>query len=182
MAILIFSIIILSFYHFIYEVIVLPTLRLEIRYKLFNLRDRLRTLKIKNKDNIPSVVFDHLNQSINSSINHLPYFKVSLLIEAKREFEINKSLQEKVEKRVRLVDSCQVEEIQKISQDTIKYSMNAFIVNTGSWVIYLLPFFIIIYILIQINIVAFGLGKQIQKISYTPDYEFEKLIPTSGVY
>lgn len=178
MATIIFILILLSGYHFIYESILIPSTRLNIRYQLFKLRDELRRLKIEKDKEISDEVFHYLNDSINASIKLLPYVSLSLILAAKKRIENDEKAREEIERKIQLVANCSVPEIKSISASTVKHATHAFICNTGSWVIYLLPIFLVIYLLRQINLVSFNVKKRIQEISYTskPEQQFSDYI------
>jgi hypothetical protein len=181
MATILFILFLLSVYHFIYDSILLPSLRLDLRYRLFVNRDKLVKLKILHNDKISDDIFNSLYSSINGALNRLPYLSVSLYLDAKKEFESNEQLRNKVEKRIQLINSCPIEEIRKISNATSNITFFAFALNTGSWILYLLPILILVYVVKQIFKLAFGLKRLAQELTFTPDYEFDKLVPNGIV-
>jgi len=176
MALLLSIMMFLAIWHFAYESILMPTIRLGLRYRFFKVRDKLRMLKIQKKNEITEDLFNHLDNFINSSINYLPYLNYSLIIQAKEEFKSNIELQRQVEQKIELMNSCKSIEAKKLYEETIHYSNCAFILNMGSWIIYLLPILLIVYILFKIELLAFGLEKEIKKITFTPENQFDKFV------
>ena len=125
-----FSIFILAFYHFIYESILLPSFRLNIRFRLFKLRDELRNLKIEDHD-IDEFMYDHLEVSINDKIRLLHTFS--------KDLKNNKSLAKKVSELTKRLEECQSEKMQRIRYKIMKYTTLALAVNSGGWFIYMIP-------------------------------------------
>lgn len=169
----------LSLFHFLYDAILLPSIRLDLRYRLFKVRDSLVNMKIEHGEKINDDVFNTLFFSINSTINRLPYFSISLFIGAKKEFEKNPYLRNKVDKRVQLINSCEIKELKNISRQNNDLAFLAFSLNAGAWLIYLLPILILLYLVKQIFSLALGLKKIIQELTVTSDHDFNRLSPGS---
>ena len=133
-----FSIFILAFYHFIYESILLPSFRLNIRFRLFKLRDELRNLKIEDHD-IDEFMYDHLEVSINDKIRLLHIINIQLLHTFSKDLKNNKSLAKKVSELTKRLEECQSEKMQRIRYKIMKYTTLALAVNSGGWFIYMIP-------------------------------------------
>ena len=164
-------------YHFIYESILLPSMRLDLRYRLFRYRDQLVKLKVVHGDKLSDDVFNSLFYSINSSINRLPFLSLSLFIEARREFETNNQLRQKVDRKIQLINLCEINETKKILKKTSQLAFYAFSLNLGSWVVYVVPILLVVYFIKQVFKLAFGLKRLIQELTFTTDHEFEKFDP-----
>ncbi len=169
MATLIFILMLLAVYHFVYESIIAPSLRLGLRYQFFNLRDQIRMLKAENGANFPKDVFYLMEEFINSSLKHLHHYNFSLLLEAKKEFESDPKLKEKINKKINTINSCKIGEVKDIFKQTLQLTTRAFLINIGSWFIYLIP--------LAILYLAFSKLKNILlNITFTPEYKIENLI------
>lgn len=187
MANLIFILSLLVLWHFIYDGIILPTIRLNLRYKLFTLRDRIRTIKNEKQDKVDNQVFHYLNNSINVSIRYLSSYNIDLLVKANREFKKNPDLNKRVNHNIKFVHDCSDNEVQNIYLKEIKYCALAFISNSGSWLLYfaliiipILIFSMILYFIVKglilpIKIYCENWFKTIQNISFTPEHEFPKI-------
>jgi hypothetical protein len=179
MAILIYILFFATIFHFVYESILLPSWRLELRYKLFALRDEARQLKFKYTAELSDDVFLHVQHSINTSISLLPHMTPSLIADAKREFDTNPHLQRVIEKRTELLDSCKIQEVRDVMDKAAKYSLTALTLNIGGWFLYLSPIFLIV-IPIMFFVGAFKkLKKLILSLTVVSDHEVSKLIPQS---
>src|ERR1035441_10315344 len=65
--------------HFIWEGILAPSLRHNIRLDLFALRDNLRRLKINNPE-LPNDAFNTVQDGLNGAIKHLSDIDIPLLV------------------------------------------------------------------------------------------------------
>lgn len=138
-AILLLAAIILGLWHFIYEGIILPGIRLHLRNRLFALRDELRNLVIEEKNAVPDDVFKYIHNGINLYINNLHKITITFMIEIDREFEKNSGFRRKVGIRRKLIEECENEEVQLIWGNTSNIISMAFLSNMGGWFIYLVP-------------------------------------------
>jgi hypothetical protein len=161
--------------HLFYESVLLPSVRMSMRYKLFSLRDNLRMLKIENGDKFDNTVFIILEENINNAINLLPQITASYLINAKRIFQQDDKLRKSIEARVRKVDNCEIEGVSHISSKITEYITITFVWNSGAWVPYLIPVLLTMsffsYIKEISKKVVFVKGDQYFRIhSYTPEF------------
>lgn len=75
MATALFILFIFAIYHFVYESIIAPNVRLELRFELFKLRDELRNIKLNRElSKEDNEVFSILDETICVAINRLPFF------------------------------------------------------------------------------------------------------------
>ena len=90
--ILLISLAVLAILHFIYEAIILPTIRWNLRNELFSLRDKLRNVVI-NKEQYDPATFELAHSGINHFINRLHHldlgfqFKIFQVIKRKPRVE-----------------------------------------------------------------------------------------------
>lgn len=168
--------IIFAIFHFIYESILLPSFRLELRYKLFELRDELRNIKSEKNSKVSDDVFYLLEGTVCTVINRLPFFSLSARMDAFKEYESNKSFQNRVEKRKNILESCQDDRIKKINKELIDIATVAFILNSGGWIYIVIPFLLLVFafafITKSIRSVKNMLIKETYKVAYASDNDF----------
>ena len=116
---------------------------MSMRYKLFALRDRLRMLKIEHGEDIKRDVYQIVEENINTAINVLPFYTGSYIIKAGKIFDENEKLKRSVENRVKKVDSCNILEIREISAKATDYTLQTLLFNSGGWIPYMVPIFIL---------------------------------------
>ncbi len=133
----------LAVLHFIYEGIIAPSIRLNLRYKLFSIRDDLRRLRIVHGENIEKELFHNLQSSINNAISLLNRVDLILMVKVHMALEKDKALSEDLKKRMKLLDNCPIEEVKEAKAATNRIVGYALLANTGMWVLYLLPIAII---------------------------------------
>ena len=141
MAIILFvCLLALTVVHFVYERLLLPTIRLNLRYQVFALRDQLRGL---HDESLDPKVYRYMQEALNNSINILPRLNLSLIWEAQRALRDNPGLEKRIETRWKVINECPVEEICTIYRDCGAILMRAFNANCFFFYIYLLPFVLI---------------------------------------
>lgn len=132
-------IIVIAVYHLIYEGILLPSIRLNMRFKFFRLRDRLRALKLEHTNGLDDEIFMYMQDSINASIKLLPQVTFSSIHTAGKKLQHDEKLREWIRKKEELIDNCHVQEVQAIRSENIRLLAGAVIANSGGWFIYIVP-------------------------------------------
>ncbi|ALU75244.1 hypothetical protein AUW17_08215 [Tenacibaculum dicentrarchi] len=154
----------------------MPSFRLELRYKLFELRDELRNIKSEENSKVSDDVFDILEGTVCTVINRLPFFSLSAQMDAFKEYESNKSFQNRVEKRKNILEGCQDERIKRINRELIDIASVASVLNAGGWIYIAIPFLLIIltFAFITQSIRSFKtiLIKETYKVAYASDNDF----------
>jgi len=170
MTILFSALIILMAYHFIFERLIAPTLRLSIRFQLFRLRDDLRSIQIESPELIDRDVFNYLQTGLNTTIQFLSKVDFAFIYRALEAIESDQGLRKRVERRIELLDNHPSDEIKKIRDDAAKYFGRALLINTGGWMIYLFPIILSIILFSEIK-------SKVQRISYVPENEIDAVVP-----
>lgn len=147
MYLLITVLLILAVAHLTYESIVLPTIRLANRYKLFALRDRLRYLTHQHNNKISDQVFEIVDSSINNTLTLLPHFTVSVYLASFKKFSEKSDLTKKSEARMNTVNNCEIEEVRQIANKASSYLFQTLIYNSLALLILSAPIVIIIEII-----------------------------------
>lgn len=144
MATIFFILVLLAIFHLMYESILLPMFRVELRYKLFGLRDELRMLKSEKGDTVNDEVFYLLDDTICAIINRLPYFSISSRYDAYKEYDNNDQFKENVENTKKLISSCKEKDIQEINKNLMKFTSIGFVLNIGGWSYIIIPIVLVI--------------------------------------
>lgn len=179
MATIFFIGIILAIFHFVYESILLPSIRQRLRYKLFALRDRLVRLSLDNNQKTEIKHFEHIERSINTSIRHLPYMTISTIFHADNFYKMNPELQNDINRRVETIKNLKNEQLKELHSVCIKYSIQSLVYNSMMLFIYLLP---IVLLISLIGVIRNRVKRTVQSLSVTPEYQFEKAVPYPGLY
>lgn len=139
LAISLFVLLILALVHLLYESVILPNVRMTIKFKLFRLRDRLRRIKIEKSDELDSQTFRVIEGSINTTISFLHRATVSTIFDSQRIINSDDKLKKRIEKRVRFVSEIQSQELKEIINDVTKCFLHALVINSMMLLIYVIP-------------------------------------------
>jgi len=168
----------LALFHYIYESVLLPSIRLNYRYRLFSLRDELRRLKFENRDLIDDKLYDHLQTSLNVIVNYLYRFDIWMLWKAHKRYVEDKKFRERIERRAKLIDEllekCKVTEVVELRKKYLGTLEYVLLANAGAWYIYLFP---IAFVLVGLN----KLKSFIKEVSTIREHEVEEIAPSLSV-
>lgn len=157
-------------FHFIYEGILAPSLRLSLRFRIFRLRDELRRFAVGPEPRIADEEFRRHQERLNNAINILRHINVVDVIEASRALERDTKLLEETKTRVALLEKSESREAVHIYQQTNEILLNALWISCGGWFLYMLP----------IGLVFFGIDRIrafIQEFPTLPEAEIERIAP-----
>jgi hypothetical protein len=93
----------LAVFHFAYEAILAPSLRLSLRFRLFVLRDEVRRLKIECLESLNDNHFVFLQGSINGLISMLHRVDMALLVGVEFESRKDPGFLEQARERARML-------------------------------------------------------------------------------
>lgn len=123
--------------HFVYESIIAPSLRLELRLALIRLGNEARLLKIQNLGvaDAQSEVIERQLCELQDSINTLAciLFKFDLvtIYAISEEIDRDVGLKRRVEARARILDDCVLPEVLALRSKQIRIATKALVVNSG---------------------------------------------------
>lgn len=146
MATLIIAIAFLALFHFLYDGIILPSIRQHLRNRLFALRDKLRLEYINGIDKQDIEAFNLTHEAINNFVNRLPMLTISVYAEIEVAIKNDHKLKEKVNKRRAILENCKSPKIKEVNESINKILFDAFIANSGGWMIYLIPMAVLLTI------------------------------------
>ncbi len=170
---LFFIILCVALFHFIYEGIIIPSVRLYLRYRLFKLRDRVRWLTITERTRINESLLSYLQNAINNSINLMPIFDLRTLYLAFSSFRNNPDFEKRSNEVNKLIENHSTPETKAIIRKNNKIFTYALLANSGVMfvyaVIFILPFLFLLGFLKTIKLVIKG-------ILSTPESKIEQLV------
>jgi hypothetical protein len=126
-------------WHGIYELLILPTLRRSIRFKLFALRDRLRDFKAEHSHQCPDEAFRLLDEALSWQTDNLPGLTFPLLHRVTELLKDNVELRSALARRLTILNSCKLHEYVDIRKEASQLTLRTIALNSGGWVIYLVP-------------------------------------------
>jgi len=139
MKILLTLLLIVAVWHFVYECIIAPSIRLNLRNRLFALRDELRQAKIDGISKEDEKAFWFIHKGINTFLNRLPSLTIDVMFELDAEYERDESVKRSLDEKIATVEKCKDFRIRKVFDEANKILDNAIITNAGGWFIYVIP-------------------------------------------
>lgn len=138
MATLIVVLAIVAGMHFIYEGIIAPSLRDELKDRMFELRDELRAIRMERRNDCPKEAFEIAHNGINQYVNRLHWVTISFITEFSLEHRDPK-LRAEVQRRRRIVEECGIPELSDVVKRGNKVVERALLVNSAALLVLALP-------------------------------------------
>lgn len=173
MTILIYSILALATFHFVYDGIVAPSIRLHLRNRLFALRDELRAIHAAGVSREDHNAFWYVHEGINGLLNRLPGLTMSNRAAVRRAYETDAALRTIVKAREEMLDNCRDARIKKVFERSSAVVEMAFLANAGGWAVYVVP---VAFCALTIG----SLRKLASEIVLTPQSDANRLIPKAA--
>jgi hypothetical protein len=155
--------------HFVWESILAPSLRLNLRFELFALRDKLRNLKL-SQPNLTDEAFRSVEDGIHSSLRILYDIDIPLLLHCDALVKKDIKLQERIAKRRALVVEANCPELNEIIVSVRKKVEAAACFNSGGWFLYLVPIAFVVFCFRR-------MFSPIVSLLYIPQSELERFVP-----
>ena len=159
--------------HFVYEGIIAPGQRIRLRNKLFVLRDRLRAVRIEGVDAKDDPAFWYVHDGINALLSRLHSLTVSARATTELRHDRDAELRQRVDARMAMLRECSNPQIKKIFDEASSVIEEAFIVNMGGWMFYLVPVAILWVCLGQLKTLA-------SELLVLPEKDSRRLLPSTG--
>lgn len=171
MATLIILLVFASIGVFIYQTIILPSIRFYLRLELFKLRDNLRWIIYENK-NKELQALNYLEDSINNVLRALYELDARAIYEVNKLIKNNTKLLNRINKRRNLVENYPNPRVQSIRVRLQVIILGAFFANSF---IFLLSFIPIILIFLWVK----EIWQLFKDIIFYPKNEIEDVFPAN---
>ena len=136
---LFFTFAVLVTLHFVYEGILVPSLRLKIRYDLFALRDHVRWREIQVAGDIDHRVFAYLESHLSAGIALIPRVNAWSMFAFSRDIRGRRKAKELHGQHMDFIVKAGDQELVRIDKAISLLLFRALLVNSGAWFFYLLP-------------------------------------------
>ena len=170
MSIFILVSIVLVMMYFVYDKIILPTIRLHLRNRLFELRDEVRSIMIEEKRSEHDEAFMFVHDGICKLLNRLPEITLHLKIEIEKQFESNEELRFHTKQRINQIIDSGNNRLLIVFREANLVVEKAFIANAGAWLFYLFPIAILFDSISKLSEIA-------KELVAMPTGDTERLIP-----
>ena len=114
-------------------------MRLNARFKLFTLRDELRSLKLEQASRLDDELFARLDSTMNTLLDRLSSITISAIAEVDRAAEKDAAFRKYVAERDLAIKSCGIPRIISIDDECQQIFMTVFLANAGGWIVYVIP-------------------------------------------
>lgn len=136
---LIVALFFLAVWHFIYQAILLPSIHVKQRNRLFALRDRLRSYHFQESARKHAHAFAVAQDGINNAIDSVELLSVSLQARASHRYATDEAFKKRVRSRVDTIKHSGCAEIKDISHQANDVLRDILVYNAGGWFIYIVP-------------------------------------------
>tara|TARA_R110001592_G_scaffold354499_1_gene654195 strand:- start:705 stop:1286 length:582 start_codon:yes stop_codon:yes gene_type:complete len=173
----------LSLVHLLLESAILPSERLKLRYSLFELRDELRWKAINEPGSISAEEYKVLSDKINGTISNMGYIVPSTLFKVHTAYDSDENFKKVVDTRKSLIENSQSDFVKSIDAKAGALTLVALGINSGGWLIVILPFFLLYKIVVRItsyalNVKNWFLSKvKIDELALAPKNIMKSIIP-----
>lgn len=172
---LIYILIGLAFLHFVYEAILAPSFRLNLRFKLFAVRDDLRWLRAERE--IPDEIFRSLQNGLNNSIRLLPRTDLATVWRAHRVISRDPKLKSLRDKQWEALQTQLDETTRPLFKRCASLFVSALVVNNGMIVILLLPVAMLTVIGLSLGILTTVSIKSLMDVMLIPENQIDNVVP-----
>ena len=153
---------------FIYEAIILPSFRLNLRFQLFSLRDRLRNLKSELGHGLNNAAFHALDDSLSRQMERQHRYSAVTLYDADKLYREDESFKRSVDQDLEVFEHCQLPEFIEIRNQAANLFCYTLLANSGVLVVLLLPVILIVvgrsWFKMMISRLAFSKAQQIDRV------------------
>jgi hypothetical protein len=172
MNVLIMILIVLAGYHLVWESVIIPNLRLRLKYKLSSLQDELWRIKITDGKKIDDEAFDISNEAFINSIDHVNDTTIFSVLMFHKEVKRDRVLKNAIDNRRQKIDNCTDERIKQLNFEGLKCSFETLLINSSGWIIYLFP---ILLVAICMAIFELKLKRNVRELTLSPRREEKEL-------
>lgn len=131
------ALVVLSVWHFAWEMILLPTVRMRYRDKLFALRDELRRLRFEDKADLSDDVFEALEDKLNYFTNNL--HRLTLSSRAAMRAPLSEEEAKELDDESARIMKCGVARVPEMYEEMAVSLDRVLLFNAGGWFIYVIP-------------------------------------------
>ncbi len=178
---LIIIVVVMALLHFIYDGIIAPSIRRQLNFKLFALRDELRTILINDKSSCDDDVYSYIQSALNVILKYAIQFDAFDVYESVKAMESNPDLEKMAKNRLDSITNAVPTRMSDIHDEAIMLSLWMMLVNMGGLVIYLVPILVVMApaVALSLKLKTFIVDSRIKAttVASIPETEISKIIP-----
>lgn len=154
---LIIGLFVAALFHFVYESVVAPSLRTQLRFDLSSTQDELRSLKSSLGEKLDERYFEQVQATVNAFVSLLDRFDAATLIAFKMEKSRNRELRERCERSVQAIQDCTLQEARNLQRRIAWIAARTIAVNNGAWMVFVLPAALVLVCYRRLKNLIYGL-------------------------
>lgn len=162
----------MAVWHFVYEGIVAPTLRMHLRNRLFSLRDELRRINPNTLSGDDRIAYWFVHNGINNFLNRLPNITIHALKKLERQYQSDAEGMAAINDHLKRVTEASNKDIVDIFGKTNRVIGEAMLVNAGATFIYVIPLAIVVMFARSIQVC-------VSRLIIAPPRDIERVMPPS---
>lgn len=172
--------------HYIYERIILPSIRLHYRNQLFALRDIARKKMIDGTSESGMQAAGLVHEALNNAINRLHLLTLPNKYRAQKKISQDPSIMNRLKREIEIFNKCDDGEIVGVMMRSNDLLERVFIFNNLMMLIYLFPAVLCLLFLIKVvktanNCVKWLSGRELEEaIMLLPDRQVAKVVYSSS--
>lgn len=128
--------------HYVYERIILPSLRLHYRNQLFELRDKVREEIIADHSDDNTKAAQLVHEALNNAINRLHMMTITNRVRAKQRLDSNPKLKAQIDREIQLFARCNNSTIDTTISESAMILEKVYIVNNLMLIAYTFPIYL----------------------------------------
>ncbi len=129
---------ILAGWHYLWDAIAAPSIRTNLRFKLFGLRDEVRQLLASSSEDDRGCL-DLLHSTLNSAIRLLPGLRLTSFFKYFMALRDDKDLHAKIEERIASINSASNPRVKELHAMAANAVYRALLTNSGGWLFIVAP-------------------------------------------
>lgn len=155
--------------HFIYERIILPSIRLHYRNQLFALRDvaRERIISSDSESSVQAATLVH--DSLNNAINRLHLLTLPNKFRAQKRVAEDPVIKQKIKREIDIFKRCNDDEVVQVLIKSGQVLENVLVFNSLMLLLYMLPFVLAVLFCVKViktasSIVQWVKGRELEEV------------------
>lgn len=168
--------------HFIYERIILPSIRLHYRNQLFALRDVAREKIIESDSESAVHAANLVHDALNNAINRLHLLTLPNKFRAQKRVAEDPAIRQRIKREIDVFKRCEDSEIIDVLFKSSRVLENVLIFNNLMLLIYLLPFVLAVVFCVKViktasSVVRWVKGRELEEaIMLLPDPQVRQVV------
>lgn len=176
--VLFFILVSVTIVQYIYQSILLPTIRQHLRFKMFALRDKLRHYAYDEVISSNSRVYKILQDRINITVDYLYLVDLKVVFDVNKFLKKNQTISKRVEKNRRLIKSSELVEVREIDDELNKLLFLTMIYNSASFFVWSVLLMLLLLAILHTGKTLWSTAKDLVfRIPCVPEREVIKFAP-----